>query len=86
MYASARSRGVNLVGGYTGTVSIGGYLANGGHGQLSAKYGLGADMVLEIDLVTAAGEIITANECQNQDIFWAMRGVRSSSKLRLEVL
>jgi hypothetical protein len=31
-------------------------------------------MVLEIELVTAGGEIITANECQNQDYFWAMRG------------
>ena len=24
--------------------------------------------------LNAAGEIITANECQNQDYFWAMRG------------
>jgi hypothetical protein len=31
--------------------------------------------VLQIELVTAEGEIITANECQNQDYFWAMRGV-----------
>jgi hypothetical protein len=31
-------------------------------------------MVMEIELVTAAGEVITANECQNQDYFWAMRG------------
>jgi hypothetical protein len=38
------------------------------------RYGLGADMVAEIDLVTASGSIITANECQNQDYFWAMRG------------
>jgi hypothetical protein len=38
------------------------------------KYGLGADQVLEIELVNADGEIITANECQNTDYFWAMRG------------
>jgi hypothetical protein len=31
-------------------------------------------MVLQIELVNAAGEIITANECQNQEYFWAMRG------------
>lgn len=31
-------------------------------------------MVAEIELVNAAGDIITANECQNQDYFWAMRG------------
>jgi hypothetical protein len=31
-------------------------------------------MVMEIELVTAAGDIVIANECQNQDYFWAMRG------------
>lgn len=31
-------------------------------------------MVAEIELVTASGNIISANECQNQDYFWAMRG------------
>jgi hypothetical protein len=63
-----------LVGGAFGSVSVGGYIQNGGHGGLSAKYGLGADQVLEIDLVTPQGEIITANECQNTDYFWAIRG------------
>lgn len=75
IFASARARDAHLVGGAFGTVSVGGYISNGGHGQLSAKYGLAADMVLEIQAVTPAGEIITANECQNQDYFWAMRGV-----------
>jgi hypothetical protein len=72
--SAARARNVMLVGGAFGTVSVGGYIANGGHGGLSAKYGLGADQVLEIDLVTPQGDIITANECQNTDYFWAMRG------------
>lgn len=72
-----------MVGGNFKSVSVGGYLSNGGHGLLSAKYGLGADMVLEITLVTANGEAIVANECQNQEYFWAMRGV---SPLRSEKL
>jgi FAD/FMN-containing dehydrogenase len=75
IFSAAGARGVGMVGGNFRSVSVGGYLSNGGHGLLSAKYGLGADMVLEIELVTADGEIITANECQNQDYFWAMRGV-----------
>ncbi|KAF2405056.1 FAD-binding domain-containing protein [Trichodelitschia bisporula] len=80
IYASARAKGnVNVVGGYRGSVSVGGYIGNGGHGELSAKYGMAADMVLEIDLVTPSGEIITANECQNQDYFWAMRGGGAST-------
>jgi FAD/FMN-containing dehydrogenase len=73
--AKAKDPSLGVVGGAFYSVSAGGYLSNGGHGVLSAKYGLGADMVLQIELVTAEGEIITANECQNQDYFWAMRGV-----------
>jgi hypothetical protein len=36
---------------------------------------MGADQVLEMEIVTPRGEILTINECQNQDLFWAMRGV-----------
>lgn len=56
------------------TVGVGGYLTGGGHAALSATYGLAADHVLEIQLVTPTGEIVTANECQHQDLFWAIRG------------
>jgi hypothetical protein len=72
--SQARSRSLAVVSGAFSTVSLGGFLSNGGHGALSAKYGLGADQVYEIDLVTPMGKIITANECQNKDYFWAMRG------------
>jgi hypothetical protein len=72
--SAASDRGLMVVSGAFGTVSLGGFLSNGGHGGLSAKYGLGADMVQEIELVTPGGEIIVANECQNTDYFWAMRG------------
>lgn len=78
VYAEAKRKGVSVVGGYTDTVGIAGFLSNGGHGELSAKYGFGADMVLQIELVTADGQYVTANECQNSDIFWAMRGVSST--------
>jgi FAD/FMN-containing dehydrogenase len=76
MSPDANARDLMLVAGASKTVSLGGFLSNGGHGALSAKFGLGADMVLEIEAVTADGRIVRANECQNQDLFWAMRGVR----------
>jgi len=57
------------------TVGIGGYLTGGGHSALSSTYGLAADQVLEMEIVTPGGDILTVNECQNQDLFWAMRGV-----------
>jgi FAD/FMN-containing dehydrogenase len=57
------------------TVGIGGYLTGGGHSALSSTYGLAADQVLEMEIITPGGDILTLNECQNQDLFWAMRGV-----------
>ncbi|KAK4216592.1 hypothetical protein QBC37DRAFT_87669 [Rhypophila decipiens] len=63
-----------VVGGGAKTVSVGGFLTGGGHGLLAPRYGLGADNVLEMQVVTPNGEIVTANECQNTDLFWAMRG------------
>lgn len=56
-------------------VTLGGYLTGGGHSPLSHMYGLGSDQVYEVEMVTPSGEIITANECQNTDLFWAVRGV-----------
>ncbi|KAI1417256.1 FAD-binding domain-containing protein [Hypoxylon sp. FL1857] len=56
------------------SVSVGGYLTGGGHSILSPRYGLGSDSVLEMEVVTPMGDIVVANECQNQDLFWAMRG------------
>ncbi len=64
------------VGGGGATVSVGGYLTGGGHSLLSSRYGLGTDQVLEMEVVTPRAEVLTVNECQNPDLFWAMRGVR----------
>ena len=34
----------------------------------------GVDNVLEIEIVTADGNLVVANSYQNQDLFWALRG------------
>lgn len=36
--------------------------------------GLGVDRVLEFKIVTPDGKYRTANRCQNQDLFFALRG------------
>jgi len=41
---------------------------------MTGKYGQGADNILEAVIVTPTGDVLTANECQNEDIFWAIRG------------
>lgn len=75
IYAKAAQHGRIIVGGADPNVGIGGYITGGGHSPISGHYGLAADQVLEMEMVTPDGDIITANEAVNTDLFWAMRGV-----------
>lgn len=57
------------------TVGIsGGFVLGGGRGVLSPVYGLAIDRVVQFRVVTPDGVARTANACQNQDLFWALRG------------
>ncbi|KAK2606619.1 hypothetical protein N8I77_005354 [Diaporthe amygdali] len=67
-------RNLTAVSGASPDVAIGGYLTGGGHSVLSATQGLAADNVIQLEIVTPQGDIVTANECQNSDLFWAVRG------------
>ncbi|KAF2663716.1 FAD-binding domain-containing protein [Microthyrium microscopicum] len=66
--------GTSVIHGNSNTVSVGGYVSGGGHSTLSGLYGLAADAVLEVEMVGPTGEVFIANECQNKDLFWAVRG------------
>ncbi|KAH6628471.1 hypothetical protein F5144DRAFT_579138 [Chaetomium tenue] len=74
LYSALDLLNQTTIGGGGKTVSVGGYLTGAGHGLLAPSHGLAADQVLEMEVVTPDGKIVTANECQNQDLFWAMRG------------
>ncbi|KAH8656592.1 hypothetical protein BGZ60DRAFT_518731 [Tricladium varicosporioides] len=71
---AANREGLYILSGGSKTVSYGGYLTGGGHSALSATYGMAADSVLELEIVSPSGEFMILNECQNQDLFWATRG------------
>lgn len=79
----AATHGQTIVGGKDPDVGVGGYLTGGGHSLISAKYGLAADNVLEFEVVTPAGDIVILNQCTNNDLFFAFRGVRDPSLLHL---
>jgi FAD/FMN-containing dehydrogenase len=59
-----------------GTISTtgGGLTLGGGIGWLMRKHGLACDNLLSVDVVTAKGEFLTANESEYPDLFWAVRG------------
>jgi FAD/FMN-containing dehydrogenase len=73
---AAHLNNLTIVSGGASTVGLGTFLSGGGHSYLSSTYGLAADQVLEMEIVTPGGEILIVNECQNRDLFWAMHGVR----------
>ena len=56
------------------TVGVGGFTVGGGMGVTCRKYGLACDTLREVDIVTADGELLTASEDTNEDLFWAIRG------------
>jgi hypothetical protein len=64
VYREMTKQGVLVVGGNALTVgAAGGYSLGGGHGSMSPLFGLTVDNILEIDVVTADGALLTANEC-----------------------
>lgn len=73
---AAGANNLTAVTGSDPTVGIGGWLAGGGHGPVTSRFGMGADQVVEMDVVTAQGDLLTINPNSQPDLFWAMRGVR----------
>jgi FAD/FMN-containing dehydrogenase len=66
--------GLATTGGVISTTGIAGLTLGGGLGWLMGKYGLAADNLLSVELVTAAREVLTASADEHSDLFWALRG------------
>ncbi|KAJ8133219.1 hypothetical protein O1611_g404 [Lasiodiplodia mahajangana] len=74
IYHAAAELNLAVVGGGSSDVGLVGWSTGGGHGWLTSEFGMGADSIIQAEVVLPSGDLVVANECQHSDLFWALRG------------
>jgi len=72
--AATQAQGLATPSPTVSSVGVVGAALGGGSGYLSRKFGLLADNVISVNLVTADGARVRASHEENPDLFWAVRG------------
>jgi hypothetical protein len=73
--AVTASAGARMIGvGLCPSVGSGGYLLGGGFNPYAGPIGLTCESLASIDIVTGAGQLITASPTSNSELFWASCG------------
>ncbi len=61
-------------GGGCTSVGVAGLIQSGGFGSFSKGFGTASASLLEAQIVTADGKLRTVNQCQDPDLYWALKG------------
>jgi FAD/FMN-containing dehydrogenase len=72
--SAAAEHGLAALAGSSPDVGVVGYTLGGGLSWLSRTYGIAANSVTAIEVVTADGELVRADSRREPELFWALRG------------
>ena len=71
---ATQEHGLATVLGFVSLTGVAGLTLGGGFGYLTRRFGWTVDALEEVEIVTADGQIRTANAEENAELFWALRG------------
>lgn len=74
VYSRLNEHGRAVAGGREGNVGVAGLLLGGGNAFFTARQGFGCDNVVSYQVVLASGNIVTADEKTNADLFRVLKG------------
>ena len=74
LYVALAARGVLVPGGSCPTVGISGLALGGGNGVVSRNFGLTADHLQSLQVVTADASVLDPDGSSHSDLYWASRG------------